>query len=273
MLELLRRLPAPVKVRLLQAVEKLGAWPHSIRTGPARGLVLVAPFSRRQYISGSHEPHVAEALSRRLDSGMVAIDAGAHMGYASLLMARRVGRTGSVFAFEPVARHARLLRRSAVRNRMAQVTVEERALGARVADAWMSVGSNDAMGRVIRDPVPGARPVSMTTIDAWAAGREALPRLDLVKLDVEGQELAVLAGGTRVLRQYRPDVVCEVHWSRNVRYRPRQLVDWLRAAGYAIELLDGDRETEDLDDVLRYTEAVEAPEGLVVFHIVATATT
>ena len=86
MASILSRLPAPAKARLARFAEALGSWPLKIRAGPARGLVLFAPLTRRlQYAGGDYERPVAEALWEGLKPGMVALDAGAHLGYLTLL--------------------------------------------------------------------------------------------------------------------------------------------------------------------------------------------
>ncbi len=271
MLRLARALPRPVKALLVHTVESLGAWPQRIRAGPARGLVLTAPLTRwSQYAGGRHEAHVAEILSSLLEPGMVTYDAGAHFGYLSLVMAARVGGSGRVFSFEPVASHASLLRRTVARNRLSQVTVVERALGAGVADAWMIDGATDAMGQVVEGRVSGGRTVAVTTLDAWASSLGEASPPDLIKLDVEGRELDVLTGGAELVRRHQPVIVCEVHWSRGIPYRPRQLVDWLKAAGYRVSLLAHPHDQDpDLEGVLRITEQAEAPEHMVVFHVLA----
>ena len=55
----------------------------------------------------------------------------------------------------------------------------------------------------------------------------------LVKIDVEGAELEVLAGMSRLLREARPLVVCEMH-GLNAEFCAA-----MRAAGYAVSNLDG----------------------------------
>lgn len=234
MRKLLRRLPWQVKAGLVSAAGCLGDWPLRILAGPGRGLVVYVPLSRwLQVAAATHEAHVAEVLCHHLKPAMVACDAGAHLGYFTVLMARRVGAEGRVASFEPSPRHAGLLRRTVLRNGLPQVTVVEQALGASVGTGWLDPAPNDAMSRVRPNPVEGRTiAVSLTTLDAWEASVGGLERLDLIKLDVEGQELAALAGAAGAVERHRPAIVCEVHWCRGIDYRPRLLVDWLIEAGY-----------------------------------------
>ena len=217
-MHLLKRLPQPVKTALLLAAGGLGAWPLRIRAGPGRGLILYAPLSRwLQVARATHEAHVAEALCHHLEPAMVACDAGAHLGYFTVLMASHVGTEGRVLSFEPAPRQAGLLRRSVARNGLSQVTVVEQALGAAEKTGWLELAPNDAMNRVRPDPIEGrTAAVPVTTLDAWEAGGGGLERLDLLKLDVEGDELDVLTGSASTLERHRPTIVCEVHWCRGI---------------------------------------------------------
>ena len=277
MLGWLRRLPRPVKDVLLRAAERLGTWPHRIRTGPAKGLRLLAPLSRHfQYGRARHEPHVTRMLQELVEPGMVVCDGGAHLGYLTLVMARRVGADGRVYSFEPAGRHAEVLRRTVARNGLSQVTVVEQALGASCARAWMREGPTDAMARVVdrRGSGEQARSVSVTTLDAWAAEQAGLARIHLIKLDVEGRELEALEGAVSILRRDQPIIVCELHWSQQVDYRPRQVVEWLEGVGYEVSLIRRpDQQGVTLEHMLGHVAALPAPPQMTVFHILALAET
>jgi chemotaxis response regulator CheB len=70
----------------------------------------------------------------------------------------------------------------------------------------------------------------VTLDDAIAAGA---PAPDVIKLDVEGSEVDVLAGASRLLETRRPAVICETHGTN------AEVCDLLEAAGYTVEHLDG----------------------------------
>ncbi len=54
-------------------------------------------LSSRVFVSGRYEPDVVHYLKRILRPGMVCVDAGANVGYLSVLMAKKVGRRGRVY--------------------------------------------------------------------------------------------------------------------------------------------------------------------------------
>jgi hypothetical protein len=87
--------------------------------------------------------------------------------------------------------------------------------------------------RVVRLPV--------TTIDAEAA-RLGLPRLDLIKMDIEGSEGPALRGALATLRRLRPAVIVETHVVRGVPTLD-EVRAVLRDAGYTDVRVQPDPET------------------------------
>ncbi len=234
---------------------------------------MVMPLRRRRALTqGLHEPHVVQAICRHLSAGMVACDVGSHLGYMSLVMARQVGPDGRVFAFEPEPRTRQRLCRTLARNDLPQVLVEAEAVAAAPGQGTLVIPANDAMGCLVDGPieatVPAAR-VEVTSLDAWAARRQP-PRVDLIKLDIEGGELEALEGARRLLRDQRPILLCEVHWGRGISYAPDELVAWLEEAGYCPRLLSRSGEQDrDLPKLLGRLSVQEPPQGMHGFHLLA----
>ena len=165
-----------------------------------------------------HHRALAPAIVRLVPQDGVVFDVGAHAGQYTKLFARAAPR-GRVLAFEPGS-YARAILRIAVRlRRLANITVAPLALGAACGVDILSVpvkarGSygfglshlgrpNHRWDRVARELV------AVATIDAVAAAM-ALDRLDFIKADIEGWELALLRGGEKTLRRYHPALLIEL---------------------------------------------------------------
>ena len=276
---LTRRLPRRLKVNVWRVLDRLGPLPQRIRAGPARGMVLWAPLSRgRAYCAGLHEPHVMAALSRLVLPGMTVCDLGGHLGYYTLALAQLVGGSGHVYTFEPLPRHAALLQRNLERNHLSQVTLVQQAAGDETGTAWLEESRNDAMTRIVQRESPARSHdlapvrVPITRLDDWAAGAD-LRRLDLIKLDIEGQELAALQGAENLLARYRPRIVCEIHRNADVPYRPLEIVAWLRERGYDVTLIPLlEHPNASLPDILTRLEAVglRSPGVMFVAHVLGT---
>ncbi len=152
--------------------------------------------------------------------GSVAIDVGANLGIHSLVLSRCVGERGTVIAFEPSSTiHARLVENLETNNASNVVT---RNIG-----VWETPGSagfeprgaefNIGKGTVCAD---ASSQVPVTTLDHETAPIKG--PIDLVKIDVEGAELPVIKGATRMLAEHRPTVITEFNPHR---YSLKDLVE------------------------------------------------
>jgi FkbM family methyltransferase len=177
-------------------------------------------------------------LQQFIRPGMAILDIGAHHGLYSLLASKKVSPGGHVIAFEPSPRELRRLRRHLSLNRRRNVQVEPLALGNTEETRELYVvlgqetGCNSLRQPAISDPVKKVR-VPVTTIDRYIQ-RTGIQRVDFVKLDVEGAELEVLKGGSRLLSDFKPAILCELADVRTGPwgYRSMEIYEFLAALGY-----------------------------------------
>jgi len=148
---------------------------------------------------------------RFLRAGDAVIDVGAHTGRHLAKFIECVGPSGHVLAFEPLPFAFQELRS---RFRQSNVALKNVAL----SDAEGSVSFVHAQGtpeesglrqRIYNNP-DAAKPVTIEvvteTLDRYVG---AAAGLKYIKIDVEGGELNVLSGGTRMLAAHRPWVSVE----------------------------------------------------------------
>lgn len=213
-----------------------------IEEGPLAGMRLhlggPSPYA------GDYEPGLARALLRHARPGQHVLDLGAHYGYFSLLLAKAVGPSGHVVAFEANPENARLVRANVALNGMEdRVTVEQAAIGGQdLASVDLFAGRGGASMEwtlsesfATRESADAARPdavrTRMVTLDGYLAGR---PPVSLIKMDIEGAEAEALPAARTLLQQTRPTIVLEFH--RDVAW---PAIVALREAGYRLEDLDG----------------------------------
>lgn len=181
----------------------------SVRTGPAEGLELqLDPRFNGAIADGTYERVVQDALVRVARPGGVVYDIGAHLGFFSLLAARLVGADGLVVALEPDARNAAEVRSHVARNTIANVELVESAAWSDEGELAFEADRDHETLSYGRVSTTGTERVPGTTLDRLAASRRPPT---VVKIDVEGGELDVLAGASDVLAQHHPAVLCEVH--------------------------------------------------------------
>ena len=188
---------------------------------------------------GLHDRVVTEAICRLLDPDEVAFDVGANIGQNVSMMALVLGPRGRVVAFEPGPTAWGLLTRNVASwapYDLAPITIVPKGLSSRIGEGLLHE-SIDLGGFSLEDQPPGptriapegARgiKVELTTLDAFVSQST---EIGLMKIDVEGHELAVLDGAARILEQRLVrDFVFEDFYPQ-----PSPVTVRLQAAGYEV---------------------------------------
>jgi FkbM family methyltransferase len=220
---------------------------NTVATAKSNGIDFVLDLrdnlQRDLFYLGDYEGELLSFLLAELRPGDVFIDVGAHIGMYALPAARRVGRTGRVFAFEPSLDTAACLEQNASRNDIENLVIVATALGAApgTAELRASDSSNylpeDAAVRSLHGEGPVLARVPVTSFDEWAR-TEGVNRIDAVKIDVEGSEHNVLRGMRSSLDALRPRIliveIVAAHL-RRAHVTPQMLAEELDALGYHTE--------------------------------------
>jgi len=107
-----------------------------------------------------------------LKKGDVVLDLGAYMGGFTILASNKVGATGKVIAFEPDKNSLRILRKVVSKHKLKNIIIVEN-----------KVNSLD---------------FEMETLK--------LPKIDFIKMDVEGDEIEILKNSKKTLQKYKPNL-------------------------------------------------------------------
>jgi FkbM family methyltransferase len=159
---------------------------------------------REIYYHGSYEPSVAGFLHENLSEGHVMLDCGANVGELSLLAARAVGPRGRVLAIEPSPHTAAVLRRNVAINSVKNVEVIEAALTDRDTDQTFFLGKEiHSLSSALWRPedFQGEKLTVRGKTVSTLLDERGICRLDLVKMDIEGAELAALRGAELAFRR------------------------------------------------------------------------
>lgn len=236
-----RRLGSPFVDRFIYGP---GLFPQSVareavRAGCRMQLDLHEQVSRMIYFLGSHEPMETALVERILQPDWVVIDIGAQIGFYTLLVAHKLDPSeGHVYSVEADPRTYQRLRYHVMTNELHHVTVTNRAIGetSGMVDFFPGPSHNTGLSTVL-DRGCGAVPttVSQITLDELVHEYE-LRKCDLIKIDVEGAEAAVVNGGLETLRRFRPRLLLEFNAAMLERAgsSPTDLATTLQQLGYKL---------------------------------------
>ena len=158
-------------------------------------------ISKSLFWLGGFDPWVGAALWRLARPGDTVMDVGANIGATAMALARRVGPAGRVVCFEPFPTLVATLRHNIHCNGLTNVAVHEVALSSVAGPLKMLSPTHDhqGMARVVAQTDPNAAvDIVADTMDAFCA-REGIDRVGVCKIDVEGHEVSVLRGATKML--------------------------------------------------------------------------
>lgn len=146
-----------------------------------------------------------------LEPGDAVIDIGANHGVYTLSMAKAVGPTGRVWAYEPASGVRGFLQRSVVENGFeARVQVEGKALSNRRGEALLSINIQPELNTLNSEAAGGEQEsVPLTSLDDELAA-QGWADIALMKMDAEGEEGRILEGATGFFATLSPLVLFEI---------------------------------------------------------------
>ncbi|MBL6933407.1 MAG: FkbM family methyltransferase [Rhodospirillales bacterium] len=188
----------------------------------------------------THEPAPEPIIAKVCPPGGTVMDVGANMGDWALPMAKAVGATGRVIAFEPVPYMADALAKTFQINGFSSSVVSLKALSDSIGEAAFTIAQKEGDLLNVRCSGLGIdlegghqTTVATTTLDAFCK-EENIDRLDFIKIDVESHEAAVIQGGACAIERFQPAIVFEAgHWQETPEHR--QIIhDTLAPLGYRV---------------------------------------
>ena len=184
---------------------RLGQPTVVVHTEAGQFLWVLDGLTSQGIVLGTYEPYMQEALRRFLKPGAIFYDIGAHAGFHSFFGAQLVAPGGRVFAFEPNPGSQQSIARQISANPHLQVTVVPYAALDRCGAVRFNASGDQSQGHVGDD---GSIIVEARTLDALVIDG-GLPAPSVMKVDVEGSELAVLQGAFALITKHHPVVLCD----------------------------------------------------------------
>lgn len=201
---------------------------------------------------GYYEKELGTLIKKILEPGDVFLDVGANIGYFSLLAAKQQA-TAKVIAFEPISSVFEKLEENISINNAKNVTAIKVAVGKKNEDKEIFIAGADNMGMSSfqkPDNYSGVTEmVRVITIDEWIR-TSGLSKINLIKFDIEGSELAALEGMNEALQNFKPLIITEINPAALKAFNlvPADIFNYLKKLDYSGFLILKDARLEPTGD-------------------------
>lgn len=177
-------------------------------------------------------------IHRFATEGMIALDIGANIGVYATPLAKLVGRSGKVIAYEPSANNREHLCRALSLNGIDNVEISPCALSSYRGQGVLQLSESGELHQMVSAPSEqtATELIDVTTLDVEARQHDWM-HVDFVKLDAEGQESAILEGALDFFVRYSPLVMFEIKHQSTFHF---DLMTAFQARGFSIYRLLGD---------------------------------
>ena len=181
-----------------------------------------------------HERGEVKFLESIVKEGMNVIDIGANIGITTMTIAKRIGRKGKLYSFEPIPEYFNILKKNISSNGLENAKVYELAVTNQVGRVNF-YQKGPSSGIVFEKGVKQLE-VPTTTIDRFLT-EEEIKRIDLINMDCEGSELLVLEEAKETLRKNKVKIFCEIHhdFLKQLGQSIEDLVEYLQSLEFQVQ--------------------------------------
>ena len=210
---------------------------YVINGGPAKGLKIPISLPDDKLIwTGTWEKKVAEKIYSNIKKNKSSYDIGSHRGFMAGIMA--LAGSKIVYCFEPNPGNIKHLNELCHLNRKLRLKLLPYAIAEKSGEAEFSLMPESSMGKLSKSLFqPEVKRntsimVQVRALDSLLKEGEIEPP-GFIKIDVEGAELRVLEGARKIIKEYSPNFVVELH-SFSLADKCQK---FLREYGYNVEII------------------------------------
>ena len=195
--------------------------------------------------NGYYEAEISQLLKQIIHEDWICIDVGANIGAITLMMASLANK-GEVHCFEPVPQNYKFLEQNIHSNNIKNTTLnnlglfsKEKTLTFHYVEEFAGGAYYSPLGvSDIRETLVN---VECLTLDKYIHDHsDIIPRVNLIKIDVEGAEEDVLVGAYNTIKKYSPDLIIEFNPAASLNFYGKDMrgvYDKIVDFGYQVNLI------------------------------------
>ena len=192
---------------------------------------------------GTYEELEAKIMKEKIKVGNIVVDVGANIGLHTLNMAKIVGNTGQVFAFEPDPSNFEILRKNVKINNYQNIILEQKACADKYGRTTLYQSDHPGMHRVFPQTkqAKGQVQVELTSLDKYFIDSNLADKINFIKIDVEGLEFSVLKGMKNILKNNKKIKILFEFMPKNIMeagFTPIELLNYLISHNFKLYCID-----------------------------------
>lgn len=170
-------------------------------------------IQQQLYFLGDYEKSEIDYLYSILKEGDTFMDVGGNIGLFSLNASKIVGNAGKVYAFEAFKPNYEKFSKHLTINDFKNVTLEHLAVSEDIG--FIEILYNESYGNVgmassYLEDFTAKEKVPSISLDGYVKDKE-IPKINLIKIDIEGGEFSALKGMSEILTHQQPKIIIEIN--------------------------------------------------------------
>ena len=185
--------------------------------------------------TGKYESFESKTILNHINEGDQVGDIGANIGYYSLIMSKKVGPKGMVYAFEPDPESFYILKKNIIANNAFNIKAYSTALSFKKADKLLFLSkSNFGDHRMFEDKnekyTRHSIKIKTDSLDNILFNEKTYHKIKLLKIDTQGYEPLVIKGATGIIKKDKPLLFME-YWPygyKCIKTSGKKMIDFLK---------------------------------------------
>jgi FkbM family methyltransferase len=152
-----------------------------------------------------YEPYETKLILRQVKTGDMVVDVVANIGYYTILLADKVGKTGKIYAFEPDKLNFEIMVKNVKANKLENVIAVNAAAGSKPEKLKLHKSKENFGDHKLYGQEKETEEVKIIRMDDYLQDIN----IDLMKIDTQGWEPEVIEGAKKIIKKNKPAMFLE----------------------------------------------------------------